>query len=251
MLLLPLIGGYFFVKNCILTSYEVARESGHRLYFRAAFAGFVLLVTALLAYSTLAAFDSFHTQLGKWLATLSGPVLANDSTPSDLDALAICTVALLLGVFGWRPLNYLLPSEKLLQRAVRDHDVERLLLNALRRGMPVAVTMENRKVYVGFLTTTVDPLQPRRTISLLPMRSGYRDNADGTLRFTTDYHQLFATELDQQEQLKHLNLDDFEIIVPADRVQSISLFDFEAYEAFAREEGRVSEWPGPKAEGDC
>lgn len=228
LLLLPLVGGYFFVKNCILTSYEVARESGHRLYFRAIFVGFALVFVALVLHVALISWAPYAS-VQQLAADITAP-LFDGTEPRISDLATVCIVALLLGVVGWRPLNWILPRDPFLERAVRDHGVEKLLLDALRRGISVAVTMENRKVYVGFLTTTVDPLQTRRTVSLLPIRSGYRDNQDGTLKFTTNYDRLFTESLDKR--LDHLALEDFEIILPTDRIQSIRRFDLKAYAEF-------------------
>lgn len=238
-MLLPLVGGYFFVKNCLLTSYQVAREAGHRLYFRAIFAGIVLLFVAILVRATLASLFEFYSSLEFFVASLAAPIVAGDMGNNPA-ILAVSIYALLLGISVWYPLNKCLPRSRLLEWAIRDNDVECLLWEAASRSMPVAVTMENRKVYVGFLTTAVDPSQSRRTLSLLPLRSGYRDVTDGTLKFTTNYYRLYEDAVGHKDRLPDLVIGDFEIVLPMDRMQSINLFDLEAYEEFQRLETDVA-----------
>jgi hypothetical protein len=54
LLLLPLIGGYFFLTLCNRTRFYFRKHEGHRLYLTAAALGIVLLILARLLTQTLA-----------------------------------------------------------------------------------------------------------------------------------------------------------------------------------------------------
>ena len=48
VLILPVIGGYYFASYWNFTKFRCAREDGHRLYFRAALYGTILFLIAYL-----------------------------------------------------------------------------------------------------------------------------------------------------------------------------------------------------------
>ena len=47
-LILPLVGGFFVVREATFIKYQAAREYGHRLYFRITYYGFWLFLASLL-----------------------------------------------------------------------------------------------------------------------------------------------------------------------------------------------------------
>ena len=126
------------------------------------------------------------------------------------------------------------------QDAIEDDDFERILNDAASRNLPIAVTMSNKKVYVGFVLRTFDPNQSRKSIAVLPLMSGYRSDVDGRLNFTTYYVEIYgddgldAPDSQLPDPLKHLSPRDFEIALPIDKVQSLGLFDLKAYAEFSK-----------------
>jgi hypothetical protein len=67
----------------------------------------------------------------------------------------------------------------------------RLLHTATKYEMLVSVTLDNRKVYVGFVITAPNLQSTDQYVQLLPVLSGYRDGNDLRLKFTTNYAQVY------------------------------------------------------------
>lgn len=236
LLILPVIGGYFFSSRWNFTKFRCAREDGHRLYFRAALYGTFLFFAAyllrvvLLNFSTT--YNGFETQQSELLGHLLKQPDAKNTALSPSSVLITAIYALLLGLVSWAPLNLVFWVGPSLKRAIRDNDFERLIHTTARRGMPLSVTMENQKAYVGFVVKTIDPTQARKMLGILPLMSGYRRN-DGRLKFTTYYTDIYGKiEAGSQKRLAHLSVDDFEIVLPVDKIQSANMFDIVAYEEF-------------------
>lgn len=232
LLLLPLVGGYVFARRWNVTEYRVAREEGHRLYFRAAFyAVFLFGCAALLRLYFLSTLESYRV-FEETLFEVA-PLFKQTDRSYQQPILSISLYAFLLGVAFWWPLNLVtLPRwrNKLLVWSIRDRDFERLLHTAATRAMPLALTMDNKKVYVGFVITTVSPDRDVKTISILPLVSGYR-SAEGQLKLTTFYTHVYD-KIANTESIMHLSPDDFEIVLPTERIQSANLFDLAAYQEF-------------------
>ncbi len=237
LLILPVIGGYFFASRWNFTKFRCAREDGHRLYFRAALYGTFLFFAAYLLRIALLNFSTVYSGLETKLAEHLGPLLkqpdAKNAALNTSSVLITAIYALLLGLISWFPLNLVFWTDPFLKRAVRDNDFERLIHTTARRGMPLSVTMENQKAYVGFVVKTIDPTQTRKMLGILPLMSGYRRN-DGRLRFTTYYTDIYKKiEGGNKKHLAHLSVDDFEIVLPVDKIQSANMFDIVAYEEFS------------------
>lgn len=233
LLILPLVGGYIFAYRWNACRFHGAREEGHRLYFRAAFYGASLLLAALfLRTAALGYFDSYDGWEANVRAHIAGFLKKEAGTDAPLFAL-LCSYAFAIGSFAWLPLNFLLGKNLWLKAAVEEEgELEQLLHRAVARGRPILLTMDNRKVYVGLVRRTPEPRQSvSRTIWLLPLISGYRDEK-GKVRFTTYYDQIYATINDVGPT--DLTAEDFELVLPADSVQSAHLFDPSTYARFQK-----------------
>lgn len=241
LLILPVIGGYYFANNWNFTRFHSVREEGHRLYFRAVSFGTLLFTAAyllrlpLLHY--LAWFVEFETTLRTHLAQFLKP--PKDNPGFDGFPLMITSIyALLIGVLTWRPLNRLFPRDRLLKDAVQTDDFERLVHTAVEKDSPLLVTIDNGKVYVGFVIKTVDPSRDRKTLRILPVMSGYRQT-NGSVQFTTYYERVYdEIEHGVRGRLPHLTPEDFEIVLPVERIVSANMFDILAYEEFGRRHRR-------------
>jgi hypothetical protein len=96
-------------------------------------------------------------------------------------------------------------SGDLLYYACRQLEQERVL-----------VTLDNGKVYVGFLVDfTSDPDEPEKYIKILPIMSGHRDDETFKVRFTTPYLPYSAT----------VNTTPQEMIIPVKRLTTFARFD--------------------------
>lgn len=241
LLVLPVIGGYYFASYWNFTKFRCAREDGHRLYFRAALYGTFLFLIAYLLRTILLNTSSSYVEFESFEAYLLQPLLEKSDTgnlSSNPSVVVITAIyALVLGLVLWAPLNLIFKTGPSLLRAVKDNDFERLIQTAVLKRSPLSVTTDNKKVYVGFVVSTSNPAHARKTLGLLPLVSGYR-GGDGRVKFTTFYSAVYERiERDSKGSLSHLSPDDFEIVLPIEKIQSANMFDFVAYEEFNRERG--------------
>lgn len=243
LLILPTIGGYLLAHTWNFTKFRSSREEGHRLYFRAAFYGAVLFViswsgTQYLRFASTP-YAAFETSVITHIKPLLKKPVASDALTAEHDSAQQAQIALtalyalLFGALVGYPLNILFRTRYHLRKAVADNDLERLIQQAALRVMPVCICMDNGKVYVGFITRTIDPTQIRKFIAILPLMSGYRDT-QGKLRFTTFYATVYEEIAKKKSKLAHLSPNDFEKVLPTDKVDSINMFDLEAYETFQK-----------------
>ena len=256
LLALPLVGGLIFCSRWNFTRWRVAREDGHRLYFRAVFYGTVLF---LIAAALRAFLDINVPRYAAWEEIAHAflrPLAKEPTAASALSNLAItCFAAMCLGWPLAQLLNLGFRKKIWLRRAIRRQEFESLLLDAADRERPIAVTMDDGKVYVGYIVQGYDPAVGRKYIQLLPLMSGYRTEETHTVAFTTFYTELYgdtavagaprnaAAKL--PGELDHLRPEDFITLFPVDRIASCRLFDSKAYLAFQRSTAGAS---GPQVQ---
>ena len=180
-------------------------------------------------------------------------LLFNDKTIT-VDVFYISVVTFLSSFLLWIPANWACNkamhiadkrnSDKLgkhakvpffLRKAVKDDDISYILISAAVRRKSVMATIDSQKVYVGYVQNTIDPSTDRKSFTLIPVMSGYRDS-EQAITFTTDYSFV-------QEQIKnktapeyeHLDYDDFIVTIPIERLVSLRFFDERAYKEFNSE----------------
>ncbi len=216
-LLFVLSGAFVFLYQCHYTSYLASRTEGRQLLFRvgAAAALLVLLSHALLLF------------LG-----IFGPVreFADDvwravSAPLETPLLRIYVTAFVLGPALAFVVNRFYGADRASTRAIERYgtEKEKLLFHAMEDGSLVSVTMENRKVYIGWPVYSPDLRHETNDFRLLPALSGYREEEDLSLRFTTQY--LDAYDRVELGAIRNLKAEDFEVVLPFEKVVSANLFD--------------------------
>ena len=230
LLLLPLLGGYWLLRRWNRTRFLLARQDVQRTLLWSATAGFVLVVLSALGVTLGLLADA------RW----SGGAVARSwhalapfvHSGKAVGALLLGGVVPLVlnGVPRWRgPAVWA-------EHATEFYadEPEMLVLRALRTQMPVLLTLRTGKVYVGFVQRNLNPEVERRHLRLLPVVSGYRAAGSLEVHFTTLYEQI-REEAHAPDARFHGLLDrDFEIVIPMSEVTTMSLFDFDAYEAFNR-----------------
>ncbi len=111
-------------------------------------------------------------------------------------------------------------------RAIQKHGnhLLRLLHSAAENEHPVAITLDNKKVYIG-LVAAAPNLAPHDThLAITPFFSGYRDKDTLELTLTVDYLKVYEANT--------LNPDDFRVVIATENVRMASLFDHTAYPNF-------------------
>jgi hypothetical protein len=237
---LPLVGGLIFCSNWNFTRWRVAREEGHRLYFRAVFFGALIFVgIAVVRYQVESRFPRYAAAVSSVKQRLQPMAKEQNSAAPVADLTITCFLAMLAGLpLAWL-LNLIFRKQYWLRRAIRKDALEAFLLDAADREVSICVTMDDGKVYVGYLVESFDPTVGRKCILLLPLMSGYRDQETRNVNFTTFYTELYGDDGVNQTvplptPLQHLTAEDFIIVLPADRIASYRMFDALAYYQFQK-----------------
>lgn len=224
LLLLPLLGGFLLLHRSYLWRYYLARFDGHRLIFFSAAAGVFLLVLSTLLVYVVGYFAP--SVVAGWYDVVPfahsgkafGALFLGAGLPSLLNQLPYCA------------------RDRSARKAIDyfGNELEILLLRSMDNAMPVLLTTGNGKVYVGYVTHLFNPDVERKHLRLLPITSGYRASATQEVRFTTFYNVVIEEAKDPMSDFHELLEKDFEIVFPISELQSVSLFDFKAYEFFNR-----------------
>lgn len=193
LFLLPLLGGFLFLRKWNLTKYHALRAEAERLLILASIVGLITLIIAFLLMR-LSQYVPYWPEVTAWW---------NRQVPFEY--LGTSLFAFALGALSPFALNrFARCSEDRAMDQMIEHDripFSRLLKKAFDENKTVSVTMSSGKVYVGFVTHLLNPGLPTTFIEILPTKSGYRTQEEKTVTFTTFYTNVLD-ELGKSEEMK-------------------------------------------------
>lgn len=241
--LVVLAAGWIFARLWLRTRYMALKEAGHPQYFAAAVAGvFLLLLGSSVHAWALGAFSWYPALDVRLLSVL--PQGDEKSSPMDHAALvqfASCaTWALVLAwVLPWFLNLPLLENASLLRatmkRAGTLDAIEHISSHSLDCGIPLAITLKNKKVYIGppFALSTLDI--ERKWFVLVPLLSGYRTE-ELKLELPVNYGGVYQNIFrDTPEEAARL-INEFRVVIAFTEIVSIQTFNINTYyERFKRE----------------
>ena len=183
LLLLPLLGGYLFVRGCRWTRYQAERADGHRLLFMSALCGTVLLIVASLVHELIR-----YNHPGWYVAI--APIW-HRMAPFAYSGTAF--LALLLAVPCLTLANLSRREGTAIDGTIakRADPFEMLLHRCFRERKMVAISVKNGKVYIGYITVALNPAISTNFVGIFTQASGYRDDLDKSYRLTTDYMEVY------------------------------------------------------------
>lgn len=198
------------------------RIDGHRLLFQAATAGASFLLSAVL----------ISALCRQWAWGLAIDAQWHKVVPFEHSGKAF--IAFLIGAILWWPLNYFTDRAKEIERAIQNQEnpLEMMLQKAIAGAYLVLLTVKNGKVYVGFVSDTLNPALPNQYLKLLLTTSGYRDSETKKVVFTNDYSAVYEQLLNNEKELDLLVIEGFEIVIPMTEIQSISFFAPDIYQTY-------------------
>ncbi len=218
LLLLPLLAGYCALHICHFFRFRAQKQDGNRLLFESALAGIPLLMLGRLT-----TYWSASTPWGKLAGRRIVEII-------DTPFIGTALVSLVFGIVLPLIVNAFTSKERAKWWAIKatDNGFLRLAQTALRREMPISLTLKTRKVYIGYVVQTPNLKLAEQYIHVLPLVSGYRDPTTLALKLTADYASVYAKS--------NVNVDDFSITIPLASIDSANLFDPDAYELFVEAE---------------
>src|SRR5258705_3408752 len=181
LLLLPLLGGYLFLRWWNPTRYHALRADKERLLLMAALPGLASLVIAFIMVEGIGPL----LPCSEWPKFPCIPAWWKNHVPFDY--LGTALVAFFLSATICHALNLFCKRETAINKVIEKDRVafEILLKKAQDEAKTVAVTMTSGKIYIGFVTHLFNPALPTRFIQILTTKSGYRDEKTKTFEFTT------------------------------------------------------------------
>lgn len=224
-LLSLLVAGYIYSVFCYRLKYITYREAGHRLYLTSAAVGCImaLLIEALLALIALIA----HLAVASPFSTSSLNICLYIYGEKHLILLTILmpVVSILSTVIYNRGSEN--AKDKNVRRAWEKDDLASLLGAAKDRRKPIAITLDSRKTYIGFVARTTEPNIEHANITILPVYSGYRDKDTLKLIITNSYEDVFDYLLSESEG--DFQAEDFYIVLPVGNIVACHIFNDEVY----------------------
>lgn len=190
---LVILSGYLVVNAVPYLRFKSFLADRYRLLFDAAVFGFAAYALFLIlpeAYSSW-----LESRLSFW-NRVSG--LFGDNEPVDLKAfylfahvavvlVLLRTVRWIAEWLEWEPVLNLLNRSA--SKVVMRHGSEmlRLLNRAFEEQIPVQITLNDRKVYIGLIASTIRPESVVQDIRIVPYESGYRKHDTLEYTRTTSY----------------------------------------------------------------
>jgi hypothetical protein len=224
LLLLPLLGGYTFLSIFYYTKFQHSRIETQRLIFHSIIIGiFLIFVSSYIdTYILKIYFLNFREFLGKF-------VLINIENLNFF--LLTFLIAPLLGLV----LNLILPTNIMMWKVIDKwgDEFEKLYYLSLNEKefskRLVMVTLDNNKVYVGYILRLTKPLLTQQ-LELIPIISGYRKEDTKKVEFTTPYIKVIS-ELVQNDNFDIID-EELLVVLPKDKIVTASRFYPKVYERF-------------------
>lgn len=232
LILLPiLLSGYLFAIKTEVISYGISRLEGYHLYFASAIYGVYIVLLSVLIVLLLN-----DTVIWTWLSPLKSKFEALFSIKQDVALFEVVVVAvqsMILASIVARIVNYAIDEQLAWVVSIQNDDFELLLMRALVNDDLIQVTMENGKVYVGFVIRGFQAKEERKYLRILPIYSGHRGES-GKVKHTTPYGVVIEnmTENIGDEQARLKLVTDFELVLPVSDIKSAHIFNNEAWDEF-------------------
>ncbi len=212
--------GYLFSNHCIYTKYSLARDEGQRFYIKSLVWGVPSTIICLIA-------NWIAFNLPIWLSI---PALVNISEGHSVVFTFLLT--LVLAFIVAHAFNCTLSVERknqLFADAMKSDDFDAVLLEAINNYELIAISMENRKIYVGYVYSTLEPKAKNSHLTILPVLSGYRERETLQFIISARYEAVIKSirEIDSvgaSEMLQRYTLS-----VPRSRIVGLHLFNHDLH----------------------
>ena len=227
ILIITAVSGYIFSDQCVKYKYLLPREDGQRLYLRSLVFGLPFLVLCFsiseLLFWLSHHFEFIPVSLGlkeetQWMLIGFGTFLSS---------------WVLAQAYNWKVGD--IGRRLKFFEAMQKNDFERILSESMQQLEPVAISMDNRKFYVGMVYDSIEPELTSSYLTIIPFLSGYRDKDTLDVNLQVKYEPVLdALQLETGASgNKTINtevLKKYFMVVPRDRITSIHLYNPELYD---------------------
>lgn len=219
--LLPLLGGYIFIKTSKLFRYKSIRYDSQELIFSSAVTGLLGVTVAFILSIIFSQMLPDLSNTMKWWTPYIGEKFFGTSLLSFLLLILVAFVP-----------NYWIDDEKIINKVINDNNdaMELIFLKSLNNAKLVNITLKSRKFYIGFVSQNFfNPSSEVKSIMIVPVYSGFRHEEDFKLNVTTIYDAVFESQI--ENDLEN-DLDDLQYAIPVNEILTVNIFDVDVYEKF-------------------
>ena len=222
LLLVPLIAGYWFTHSCHLLKFRAARHEGYRLIIESLSWGLALAFLGRVGCFVCANYlPGGETLASCWLDVFPPAKIAYSGT-----AAATLGLGFVLPLLVNRSVDHAMASLTATERY--GDDMRKLFMRALLKREPIVITLESRKVYVGYVRALPN-LRPKDAhLVLLTALTGYLDPDDLSLWPNDD-------SLDAK----------FEIVIPLETIRAAGIYDDSIWQSDLAEGARNTDSEDP------
>ncbi|MEJ6476787.1 hypothetical protein [Pseudoalteromonas piscicida] len=263
LVLLVTIVGYVFCIRCHLTNPKFSKSNGYHTFLNSAVWGAILMIVATVILYYFNCFDNQTGFFTNGIMTILRTVFPQVYFPQygiNLTQIALSALALsflipfLLMSIAMRiargPRQYVQAlAFKKIAHTDDSPEFTNILYQCWDIGLPIAFTLSNGKVYIGYPFTGGTHLND---IMVLPLRSGYRSKEENRLEIVTNYEpvwdeledemlealegELEDKAIDELVDEAEVNLHKFLISIPIREIVHANLHDFEYKDKFSKYE---------------
>jgi hypothetical protein len=248
--LVLLTSGYVFMRLWQLSRSHLVRSEGHTLYFLVVWAAFILGLLSITVCHDIIQVPWLGDHFHHFVAGALGAYLTDEKNAENVirfgtASLVSIPLSLLLGWAFNIPLRQPLSlCPRLLFRISSVTELECFLWDATSRSLSVMITLSGGKVYIGNAVEAPAPGEAKTWVRIEPLLSGYRTESH-EFKLTTSYFWIHTEAAKARAAGTIFNLEDFDVFVPIDGIESVHFFDIETYEVrFHQRAADPSHTPG-------
>ncbi|WP_029772339.1 hypothetical protein [Pseudoalteromonas sp. TB51] len=234
------IAGHIYRKTNYKLYPKYEASKGYHTFLLAASTGLILFLCAYIFVTVIAQY-CFAQSIGAWFSSQLS--VLSPSVGQSFETVNLISVLFFTFLFSWfiprvkytvakkRQENPILNSWKRAARKDLTPEFTYLAFNSWEYGLPIAFTLSNDKVYIGYISEIgIDS----NDIHLLPILSGYRCDEKKDLIYLIDYKPVIehilneecdATSEDVEKKSKMGVYKKFAIAIPHREVVHANLHD--------------------------
>lgn len=241
LLIIPiLISGFYVCNHNLYYFYRLHRYEGQYLYLKSALIGFTSLIISSFFALLLNKFIpnqiwNIPIDVISFIDSLIAPAIGNPNISStQLSWIILLSVLTQITGWLWVKLSHLhiwlrekdIEKSKimLMSSILRDSPLDNILLESYIAETPLMLTLNDRKVYVGIVSSLGEPNESEgmdQEIAIIPIMSGYRSKENFSVSFNTDYEIVEK---------------DLNIVIRQEIINSATEFDFDTFNKFANKQ---------------
>lgn len=240
-----LILGYMDASTKPAKKNELRRKVGWEAYVYLAYNGIGVIIGGIFIYllfyiglwilswllGVVASFIfSVNFNLLSWLNEIISNIRYFDNNPILFHALVVALLSWLICEGQKKPLT----SEDDYKALMGLDGVLNIVIHAMKADSLVKVSLQSRKVYIGFVVSEQFNNVDLENIMILPFISGYREKDTLNLDANCNYMPMYEKNgfLDENSSVDPKKVDDLKMLIRVDQIETISLFNPLYYEDF-------------------